>query len=66
MVSVSGSLLRPDDVTAYLNIGKSSLYAWARAGRIPGAVRVGHSWRFDADALVAWVNDKKAPANKSA
>lgn len=61
MDSVSG-LLRPADVVGYLNIGKTTLYAWARAGLIPGACRVGHSWRFDPDQLVAWVNDKKASA----
>ena len=63
---MSGSLLRPGDVAAFLAVGKTSVYAWARAGLIPGAVRVGHSWRFDADALVQWVNDKKVPAGKPA
>jgi len=52
-------LLKPAETAAWLRISKTYLYEMARAGRIP-AVRVGYAWRFDADQVKAWMQQKVA------
>jgi excisionase family DNA binding protein len=40
---------------ARLGVSSSTVYRLARAGRLPGAVRVGGGWRINKDVLEEWV-----------
>jgi DNA repair protein RadD len=47
-----------DEAAKYLVLGKTLLYDLARTDKIP-ASKVGKQWRFDKDALDAWVSANK-------
>ena len=42
----------------FLKLSDSSIYKLARKGKIP-AFKIGDSWRFDMDEIVAFVKRKK-------
>jgi len=52
-----------DELAAYLKLSKSSLYHFARAGKVPG-VKIGQQWRFRKDVIDAWMKTGK-PQGKS-
>ncbi len=56
------AILTIDELAAYLKLSKSSLYHFARAGKVPG-VKVGRHWRFHRRAIDAWVAGR-AKGNK--
>ncbi len=43
-----------------LRISKRTIYAMAKGGRLPGAVKVGGSWRVLRPKLMAWLEDNSA------
>ena len=43
-----------DDLAAYLQVAKSTLYKLAQEGKVPGQ-KVGRHWRFHRDAIDAWL-----------
>jgi len=43
-----------DDLAAYLQIAKSTLYKLAQEGKLPGQ-KVGRHWRFHRKAIDAWL-----------
>ncbi len=43
-----------DELAAYLKLSKSSLYHFARAGKVPG-VKIGQQWRFQKSAIDEWM-----------
>lgn len=45
-----------DQVAAYLQIGKRTIYAMAAAGEIPAA-KVGEQWRFFRPVVDQWLTD---------
>src|SRR5271166_5797914 len=49
-----GAWLSLEETAAYLNMGKTALYALARDGRIP-ARKIGKKWVFEKPALDVWV-----------
>ncbi len=49
-----------EDTAAYLGIGKTVLYGYARDGQIP-AQKIGKKWLFDKTVLNAWVRSKQTP-----
>lgn len=48
-------LLRAADVAELLGVPKARVYALAREGRFPGAVRIGRGVRFEPAAVQAWL-----------
>jgi len=44
-----------NDLAAYLQVAKSTLYKLAQEGRVPGQ-RVGKHWRFKKDAIDRWLD----------
>lgn len=59
MRSNERELLKAEDVAKMLNISPRTVYAMARAGKIP-YVRLGRKiLRFDKDDLLKWLNKKK-------
>ena len=49
-----------DDLVAYLQKPKSTLYKLAQRGLLPGH-KVGRSWRFDRDEVDAWIKKGSRP-----
>ena len=44
-------VLTADEIAEKLKVPKSTIEEMARAGKLPGAFRVGKHWRFDLDLL---------------
>ena len=59
----SGSPINPPDVmkidelAAYLQIAKSTLYKLTQEGKVPGQ-KVGKHWRFHKDAIDDWLKQR--------
>jgi excisionase family DNA binding protein len=43
-----------EEVAEYLRVTPSSIYEWAKAGKMPAA-KVGRLWRFHREEIDAWV-----------
>jgi len=43
-----------DDLAAYLQVSKSSLYKLAQEGKVPGQ-KVGKHWRFHRETIDEWL-----------
>jgi excisionase family DNA binding protein len=54
MSDQTGSWLTLDETTDYIGVGKTTLYAMARDGKIP-AQKVGKKWTFEKAGLDAWM-----------
>ena len=54
MKRISWRLLTVPEVATLLGLGRSTVYAWAKSGRIP-AIRIGPRWRFHPEILEAWI-----------
>ena len=52
-------ILTLDELHEYLKIPKPTLYALARAGRLPAA-KVGKHWRFRRREINAWLKAQQA------
>ena len=48
------SVMTIDELAAYLNVAKSTLYKLAQEGKVPGQ-KVGKHWRFHKDAVDNWL-----------
>ena len=46
------------DVANYLRVRESTVYAWAKGGKIP-AFRLGRLWRFRRTELDAWLENQR-------
>ncbi len=57
------SYLTAEEVSAWLRVGKETVYRMAKAGRIP-AVRVGSLWRFRKSDINAWLQEHEALASQ--
>ena len=57
-------ILKMDEVSAYLQIHKMTLYRLANKGKIP-AFRVGGSWRFRREHIEALGETKKTLSSKT-
>ncbi len=54
--ATSPEVMTIDDLAAFLQVSKSSLYKLAQDGRVPGK-KVGRHWRFHKDAIEAWLKE---------
>ena len=54
MAKPQDMVLTIDELAVYLKLSKSSLYHFARDGKVSG-VKVGRHWRFPKDAGDAWL-----------
>ncbi len=55
------SLMTAEEVAKYLNVDETTIYVWAKEGKIPAA-KLGRLWRFDGDEIEKWVKSKKSSA----
>ena len=49
-------LLTVNEVARYLQVEKTTIYNWAKAGNIP-AFKIGRLWHFRQDEIAAWLED---------
>ena len=49
-------LLTVDEVADFLRVKPSTVYEWAKNGKIP-ASKVGRLWRFSREEVEAWVRN---------
>ena len=49
-------LLNLSEVVKLLRLGRRTVYELARAGRLPGAAKVGGQWRFNRTTLEEWLD----------
>ena len=52
-----------DELAAYLQVAKSTLYKLSQEGKVPGQ-KVGKHWRFKKDAIDRWLEDGPTEAEK--
>ena len=45
-----------EEVADYLRVRPSTVYEWAKRGKIP-AVKMGRLWRFESEEIEAWVRN---------
>jgi len=55
-LSVPSELLTVDEVADFLRVKPSTVYEWAKQGKIP-ASKVGRLWRFSRKDVEAWVRN---------
>lgn len=55
-------VLTVDEAARFLRLNRKTLYDAARAGELPGVVRVGRSIRIGRDALLGWLQGNGGPA----
>jgi excisionase family DNA binding protein len=60
----AGPLLTASEVATRLNVSRPTVYRLAEAGLLPGVMRVGSQWRFDAGRLEAWLSGNEQDARK--
>ena len=48
-----------DELAAYLQLSKSTLYKLAQEGKVPGQ-KVGKHWRFHKEAVDNWLMERPA------
>jgi len=53
---MSRELMTAEEVAGYLRVRLSTVYEWAKKGKIPAA-RVGRLWRFQREEVEAWVRN---------
>jgi excisionase family DNA binding protein len=49
-----------DELAAYLQVAKSTLYKLAQDGKVPGQ-KVGKHWRFSKEAIDRWLERRDEP-----
>lgn len=52
-----------EQLSAYLQIAKSTLYKLAQEGRLPGQ-KVGRHWRFRKQAIDRWLDENRAELSR--
>ena len=56
MSEQAGKLLTVQEIAKYLRVKPSTVYEWAKNGKMPAA-KVGRLWRFDREKVEAWVQN---------
>lgn len=56
------ALLTIDDVARVLRTSRGAVYAMAARGQLPGLTRIGRRVLIRADALLDWLDQKRAPS----
>jgi len=49
-----GDILTLEEVAAYLQLGRMTIYSYAQKGKIP-AFKAGNKWRFSKRVIEAWI-----------
>ena len=52
------SLTTVEEVAKYLKVEESTVYTWAKKGKLPG-MKVGRFWRFKKEDINEWLEEKR-------
>jgi excisionase family DNA binding protein len=55
-------LLTAIDVADLLRTSRNAVYAMVERDQLPGVTRIGRRLRFRSDALLDWLNERRAPS----
>lgn len=60
-------LMTAEDLAAYLQVPRQTVYSWRHTGRIPAAavVKVNRLLRFDRAAVEAWLQEQQGNGGSS-
>lgn len=58
------NFLTIEELTKKLGISARTAYRLVKEKKIPGAFKVGGSWRFREDLFYKWIEEKTAPSPK--
>ena len=47
-----------EEVAKYLKVEQSTIYTWAKIGKIP-AIKIGRFWRFKKEDIDKWLEKRK-------
>lgn len=53
---MTSRLMTVEEVARYLRVRPSTIYEWAKEGKIPAA-KVGRLWRFHQEEIETWVRN---------
>jgi excisionase family DNA binding protein len=56
-------MMTTKELAKYLQLHEITVCKYAAQGKIP-AIRIGRVWRFDKDAIDAWITEGTAPVKK--
>ncbi len=56
---MTDQILTLKEVAAYLKLAEKTAYKLAAEGKLPG-FKVGGSWRFKAEDIECWIEEKKS------
>jgi excisionase family DNA binding protein len=51
-------VMTPQQTQELLQISRATFFRWVQAGKLPGAVKIGDSWRVMRDQLRAYLEHK--------
>lgn len=51
-------LMTVEEVAKYLKVEQSTIYTWAKEGKIP-AIKIGRFWRFKKEDIDKWLEERK-------
>jgi len=55
---MTDSLMTVEEVAKYLKVEQSTIYTWAKEGKIPG-IKIGRFWRFKEEDIDKWLEQRK-------
>jgi len=55
---MADSLMTVEEVAKYLKVEQSTIYTWAKEGKLP-SIKVGRFWRFKKEDIDKWLEDLK-------
>ena len=55
---MADSLITVQEMAKYLKVEESTIYAWAKEGKLPG-IKMGRFWRFKKKDINKWMEEKK-------
>jgi excisionase family DNA binding protein len=58
ILSAYPEFMKPAQVQEALQISRATFFRWVEAGTMPGAVRIGGSWRVLREKLRQWLIDQ--------
>lgn len=65
MPSEPQQVMTIDELAAYLQVAKSTLYKLAQEGKVPGQ-KVGKHWRFSRQVIDRWLAERQDDGNEPA
>lgn len=51
------------ETATLLKLSERTVYDMAKEGKLPGALKMGNSWRIMRDELMAWMKSQSTPAS---